>query len=288
MIIFLCPNGHKLSRPDHHAGRAGTCPDCGVRFRVPQPEPEEVEEAAVHESENAAVELPSPQRDGDSDLIVFLCPNGHRLHGPSNLAGRAGQCPHCGSRFRIPALTEEESVEAAREDSPADAHIDLQAEQPSEQIADAEESELPLEEIEEVVDELARPSIEIKHAEQVVAAAAAKFDQLNRDQRPGTGTYGLHVIGSEGIERPVGAVHPLAEMFEQIWNRPFGDAGVELKLTSGETLTPAYYAADLSQRSHAFFALREPDGRFSLVAFPWERVARVTVRGLEILPPEFN
>ena len=35
--------------------------------------------------------------------IRFLCPNGHKLNGPSSLRGKPGQCPHCGSRFTIPA-----------------------------------------------------------------------------------------------------------------------------------------------------------------------------------------
>jgi hypothetical protein len=34
--------------------------------------------------------------------VEFLCPNGHRLHGPASLQGKPGECPECGSRFRIP------------------------------------------------------------------------------------------------------------------------------------------------------------------------------------------
>jgi hypothetical protein len=35
--------------------------------------------------------------------IHFTCPNGHRLHVKSFLAGKRGICPHCDSRFDIPA-----------------------------------------------------------------------------------------------------------------------------------------------------------------------------------------
>ncbi len=38
--------------------------------------------------------------------IEFLCPNGHHLHGPASLQGRPGECPECGSRFRIPVVDE--------------------------------------------------------------------------------------------------------------------------------------------------------------------------------------
>ena len=45
---------------------------------------------------------PKPQQN----QIQFLCPQcKQRLFGPSSLQGKAGKCPHCGSRFRIPQRT---------------------------------------------------------------------------------------------------------------------------------------------------------------------------------------
>jgi hypothetical protein len=38
--------------------------------------------------------------------IRFYCPNGHRLHVKSFLAGKRGICPHCATRFRIPLDSE--------------------------------------------------------------------------------------------------------------------------------------------------------------------------------------
>ncbi len=38
--------------------------------------------------------------------IRFYCPNGHRLHVKSFLAGKRGICPHCAARFRIPPESE--------------------------------------------------------------------------------------------------------------------------------------------------------------------------------------
>lgn len=34
--------------------------------------------------------------------IVAYCPHGHRIKVKSELAGRKGICPQCGTRFRIP------------------------------------------------------------------------------------------------------------------------------------------------------------------------------------------
>lgn len=35
--------------------------------------------------------------------IVAFCPSGHRIKVKDHLAGKKGICPHCGTRFRIPA-----------------------------------------------------------------------------------------------------------------------------------------------------------------------------------------
>lgn len=38
--------------------------------------------------------------------IRFTCPNGHKLHVKTFLAGKRGVCPNCGARFLIPAAQE--------------------------------------------------------------------------------------------------------------------------------------------------------------------------------------
>jgi hypothetical protein len=43
----------------------------------------------------------------DQNQIEFLCPNNHLLHGPASLQGRPGQCPECGSKFRIPSYEDD-------------------------------------------------------------------------------------------------------------------------------------------------------------------------------------
>ena len=38
--------------------------------------------------------------------IVFVCPNGHQLTAPQELAGKPGKCPKCATKFLIPTLEE--------------------------------------------------------------------------------------------------------------------------------------------------------------------------------------
>lgn len=130
-LSFTCPNGHRVSCPDDQAGKAGKCPRCGAVVRIPQPGTAVAVAAASHPAAGASggappaddspsptsgfLELDETESEGqlgepaDGELIVFLCPNGHRLNSPARLAGRPGQCPHCGAKFLIPEL--EDSLE---------------------------------------------------------------------------------------------------------------------------------------------------------------------------------
>jgi len=133
-ITFQCPNGHRLTCPDVQAGKPGKCPKCGAVFRVPAEEAPAVAQpsAALGVNGGAAPagegqlkefeehESPGDVADGE---IVFLCPNGHRLHGPAEMVGRPGQCPHCSVRFLIPSPEDisEEDEEDEAQDSPDEA-----------------------------------------------------------------------------------------------------------------------------------------------------------------------
>jgi hypothetical protein len=79
-------------------------------------------------------------------VIRFLCPNGHQLSAPENLAGKAGKCPKCGTAFAVPTLEELAAMEAEQA-----------AEQPAEQPP-AEEPPLEPEPEPEPAAEAATPS----------------------------------------------------------------------------------------------------------------------------------
>src|SRR5687768_12612727 len=44
-------------------------------------------------------------------MIKFLCPSGHQLSAPENLAGKAGKCPKCNTPFVVPRPEELEEPE---------------------------------------------------------------------------------------------------------------------------------------------------------------------------------
>ncbi len=124
MIEFLCPNGHRIRCQAEQAGRAAKCPRCGVKFRVPDPADLQASEAVGSDSTVSRPEftdsglsgkkLPAPgESEPKEPQIEFLCPNGHRLHGPASLQGKPGECPECGSRFRIPTYEDVSAEEEA-------------------------------------------------------------------------------------------------------------------------------------------------------------------------------
>ncbi len=124
VIEFLCPNGHRIRCGAEQAGRAAKCPRCGVTFRVPEAAdlaPEEmmgfnsgVSPAVLTDSGISDKASPSSiVRAEREPPIEFLCPNGHRLFGAASLQGKAGKCPECGSRFRIPVRADAPAPGAA-------------------------------------------------------------------------------------------------------------------------------------------------------------------------------
>lgn len=46
-IVAYCPNQHRIKVKDELAGRKGICPECGIRFRIPQESQSELPVAAA-------------------------------------------------------------------------------------------------------------------------------------------------------------------------------------------------------------------------------------------------
>lgn len=240
MIEFLCPNGHRIRCQPEQAGRAAKCPRCGIKFRVPGPTDVEVSEVVGSDSkvlrpefvESMGSSRKLPTGGGGTSKepeIEFLCPNGHRLHGVASLQGRPGQCPECGSRFRIPT------------------YDDVSAE------------------------EQAETQISLGRVDGREGSDSAK-------RRAAAGN-------SQGSLGQGAAGETVAGLVARLWDaRPAGST-VELHLRDGTTVVPHEFLRKLSQQGHqGAFAVREADGRLSLVVVAWDAVATASLRGLSELP----
>jgi Zn finger protein HypA/HybF involved in hydrogenase expression len=249
VIKFLCPNGHQLSAPENMAGKKGKCPKCQSAFVVPTLE--EIADAEADEAEQpvqmgtGAVSPTEPVTTPamgsgkglpPGELFVFLCPNGHRLNGPPSLKGKAGQCPHCGARFRIPTGDEEEEP--------------------------AEDEAAPMQVV--VGGEPAEPS----------GSGGFRFpieqfmgeDATSETTGPPTGPSGMGYI------------------FARLWKARDERTELEVFLHEGEILVPEHYSEVLSTSDYGVFAIQEGDGTYSITTIPWSSVRRVAMRKLEVLP----
>lgn len=255
-IEFACPQGHRIRCADDKAGRPGKCPKCGEKFVIPQPDASSPTQLAKSDT------TPSPIEEGSGvggNTIVFLCPNGHKLNGPRSLQGRPGECPHCGSKFRIPDYDEDE--EDWGEDPPEDTVVD---------------DEIPVGTLVEDGAPLGDPvPIDLSEIEPLEVGSFPDAVALGA---PG----GLPLV-AEGRS---GGPHPLSELFARLWQEKDHGGIVEVHLTDGTTLTPERYSLQTSAGSHAVFAGQDADGSFTITSVAWESVAKVTVRRVQQLPED--
>jgi hypothetical protein len=259
VIEFLCPNGHKIRCQADQAGRPAKCLRCGVRFRVPDPADleasrsdalvkPELQELALG-NENMLSQNAGPKQDPQME---FLCPNGHRLFGAASLAGRAGECPDCGARFRIPTYEEISLGEKPATDIPFS-----QANGESNTLA-SEPAPLP--------------------ERQTAAAVGRDRAEQAWEEEVMPATVWSVAAGTALADQP------LATLFARLWTtRPKG-ARIELQLRDGEAIVIEQFLASLSQPSHGVFGVRAPDSTYTLMAIAWDTIARILVRGLMELP----
>lgn len=298
-ITILCPNGHKLTCPDSLAGKAGKCPECGMKFRIPmpgapaaapvvagmpvisttrpkpkpapaaqpaapaaasasapapavapavapaagggsktnaaaevvaQPVAEPVAAAAVAtpvadvvvaapESESSqirSIENADDMEPGEGE-IVFMCPEGHHLCGPSSLVDQPGECPICHVKFIVPSPD-------SLEDHDPEIHLD-----------------------------------------QLLAAAVAPDGYAYSES-------------DDGSPRGLGA------LFLQLWKYRAQGCAIELHLGEGRVLVPNGFAVESAGTTHGLFTVGEPNGAVTISVVRWDTIERINVRGLFHLP----
>jgi len=282
VIEFLCPNNHKIRCSEEQAGKPAKCPRCGVKFLIPgeaqagpgssagdtsvtSPGPTEAAGLRLAgSSSGGAASSAHPRNKPKEPQIEFLCPNGHHLHGPASLQGHPGECPECGSRFRIPNYDELPTETPVEEEISLDGLDNAPTAEP-----EAGPSDMP-------AGSLLPPRVVHRESSAVPP----------RPAEPAT----LPLVEPEPISVPTPAtravpppptVHALAELFGILWAARSDGAKVEVHLTGGEVLVPDAFASHLSRQNHGVFAMKAPEGTYTLIAVPWDAVQRVVVAGVK-------
>lgn len=239
---FLCPNGHKIHCPEDRAGQAARCPKCGVRFRIPRADAN-ASEGLESTPSPSAVSLGGAGGDGQ---IEFLCPNNHLLHGPKSLQGKLGQCPHCGSKFRIPVY--EEDLEQEEED-------DTHAEIPVELLRDS------------------GPLLPQRRA------PAANQEASLTTKQSGSTPLSLSLGVPEASK-----LSSLGSFFPQLWNWKATGAKIEIHFGENQRLTPDHFLENWSGSDHGVFAVDDPDGTQTISVIAWDSISSVVAKGVKKLP----
>jgi hypothetical protein len=282
MIKFLCPSGHPLSAPDNLAGKKGKCPKCNTPFVVPNleemeelsppgatsapPEPaddrpaqEQEPAAAAARSESGGATAAEGSREtpamgsgkgtaaAPGEIFVFLCPNGHKLNGPPSMKGKAGQCPHCGARFRIPS---DEDLELPEEEVPT---------------GEAEE--------------------DVPEGQQFADDGGFDFGRLaGGESQPEEPVEAF--IEEPPVAPPPPGASGLGYIVGRLWEQRVDGTELEIFLTEGEILAPDEFSEVLSSSDYGVFAVQEGDGSFAITVVPWSAVRRIGMRKMPDLPPQ--
>jgi hypothetical protein len=247
-------------------------------------------------------------------MMKFLCPNGHSLTAPENLAGKSGKCPKCNASFIVP-----------RPDEVGDS-ANLVAASGS-TVTPAMGSGMNLAAGGEIFVFLCPnghklngpPSLKGKPGQcphcgarfliptdEDIEAASAESpaeDSEEEDQLPadtaieGQGIDFNRLLGSGGndgaregedvkVMRPPAGPSGLGFIVARLWERRTEASELEIFLSEGEIVAPDFYSESLSTSDYGVFAVQEGDGSFAVTVIPWNTVRRVGLRRMGKLPGE--
>jgi hypothetical protein len=245
-------------------------------------------------------------------VIKFLCPNGHQLNAPENLAGKGGKCPKCQAAFVVPTLEEL-------------AHADQDA--TSERLADplggskagsgsigggsAKPSGDPASGSRVARGEIfiflcpnghklnGPPSLKGKigqcphcgvkfhiPTDEEIAEQEAAESQLGAPEAE-TDDEILDVPAEQvvvEVDPPPEGYHALGYIVARLWDRRDEETEIELLLDGEERYVPEYFCDNLSVAEYGVFAREEPDGSLQITVIPWSRVQHVRLNHLGYVP----
>jgi hypothetical protein len=240
---------------------------------------------------------PTGAAAGD-ETFLFLCPNGHKLHGPVRMAGKVGKCPHCRAKFEVPVphqeededepdglddtVTEDPLHDFRDEASGAETGPELLAEGPRSDWAGFDEGRSDPAELQRRFEALPAEA-----GGNIPGPLASQSHQINQphqssDMKPaGPPPLPATVSSPSATDR---APHPLAELVARLWGEREHGGVIELHLRSGALLVPEWFDEPGSQSGYGLFASQAADGTVTMTVVPWDEVTRVVVRGVVGLP----
>ena len=317
-IEARCPNGHKIVCPEERAGRTARCPKCNAPFRIPEPPPNGKPQAPVPQSDDdlatsaavlaggsspsavaAAARSPNePAGASGEDTFLFLCPNGHKLHGPVRMAGKVGKCPHCRAKFEIPVphqeddedepdglddtVTEDPLHDYRDEASGVESAPELLVDGPQSDRAGLDEDQSDPAELPAMFE-----ALPAERGSNLPGRSASQSDQFNQPhqspeaERAGPPPLPMTASSPSATER---TAHPLAELVARLWGEREHGGVIELHLRGGALLAPEWFDEPSSQSGYGLFASQAADGTVTMTVVPWDEVTRVVVRGVVGLP----
>ncbi|MGC4002606.1 MAG: hypothetical protein QM811_05465 [Pirellulales bacterium] len=240
-----------------------------------------------------------------ADHIVFLCPNGHKLNGPTKLAGRLGQCPHCHEKFEIPPLDVIRAAEAARaEAGEYDGNLsDLQSVEFDSSmqsgVGGSRLGQAAVAEPEGDTDQFARAIEAVRseeHQRRLEEAQRKQDEQRKHEeqqrwlQEKATSSSAMQravpaAPTAQALPTPTRAAnHPLADLVVRLWDEREHGGIIELHLAGGNVYLPDWFEKHLSMQTHGLFAAQAADGTVTMTVIPWDEVERVVIRGVVGLP----
>ncbi|PHR98613.1 MAG: hypothetical protein COA78_25865 [Blastopirellula sp.] len=199
----------------------------------------------------------SPQ----SDIVVFLCPSGHKLNSPRKLQGEPGQCPHCGIKFRVPR------VDPVVVDSPTNEAIELDS---STDVS---------------------PSSQDLISEGGISAILSADDQVLDDSSSldaASGSSSIHMKNSPAANVLSGRASRLFQEFLILWSTKSADSVIELHLPDGEIFSPQLFSRSRSTSEYGYFARETQPDTFIVHIIPWVSVCRIVASGLTNLPADLK
>jgi hypothetical protein len=254
-------------------------------------------------------------------VIKFLCPNGHQLNAPENMAGKKGKCPKCQSAFVVPTLEEVAAAEA--EESPELVEQPSAGEEAGQEAptipAAGSGKDLPASDVFVFLCPNGHrlngpPSLKGKPGQCPHCGARFRIPTDDEEEPPeeepqpqeqplkvlvggpdpgGSGSgfrfpfeqFAPEEPSQQASGPPAGAPG-LGYIFDKLWREKDEDAEVEIFLNEGEILVPDQFSASLSNSDYGVFAIQEGNGSYAVTVIPWSAVRRIGVRKLGELPRE--